>query len=190
MARLSVAFKVLVLVVLVVSVSDCASARPAPMAGRSAVRSVKNVIVLISDGCGFRHVEAASLYSAGAPGRSVYESFPCRIAMKTDPLVRTDDGRAPSGYDPEAVWADFDHVRRGCTDSAAAATALSTGRKTTNGAIGVDAEGQPLRNVLTLCEELGMATGVVTSVPISHATPAGFAAHSSSRNHVEEIARR
>ena len=56
-------------------------------------------------------------------------------------------------------------------DSAAAATALSTGRKTTNGAIGVDAEGQPLRNVLTLCEELGMATGVVTSVPISHTSP-------------------
>jgi alkaline phosphatase len=145
-------------------VAPAASAAQAP-----AERSVKNVIVMISDGCGFRHVEAAGVYTYGVPGRCVYEAFPCRMAMKTDPLIWTAEGLAPGGYDPE--------------------TALSTGRKTTDGAIGVDPEGTPLRHVLSRCEGLGMATGVVTTVPLSHATPAGFVAHNVSRYNCEEIAR-
>ena len=152
-------------------------------------RSVKNVIVMISDGCGFRHVEAAGLYTYGAPGRCVYEAFPCHMAMKTDPMLRTDEGDAvPRGYDPQEAWAAFENVQHGYTDSAAAATAMAAGCKTTNGAIGVDPNGVPLRNVLARCEELGMATGVVTSVPLSHATPAGFVAHNVSRGNYAAIA--
>jgi alkaline phosphatase len=152
-------------------------------------RRVRNVIVMISDGCGFRHVEAADLHCYGQRGRAVYEGFPCRLAMKTDALVRTAEGLAPGGYDPEAAWSDFGHLRKGATDSAAAATAMSTGRKTLSGAIGVGPDGAPLRHLLTACEQRGMATGVVTTVQLSHATPAGFVAHNEARGNYEQIAR-
>jgi alkaline phosphatase len=46
-----------------------------------------------------------------------------------------------------------------------------------------------LRHLLERCEELGMATGVVTSVQFSHATPAGFVAHNEKRANCEQIAR-
>ncbi len=74
------------------------------------------------------------------------------------------------------------------TDSAAA-TAMSTGAKTYKGAIGVDLDQQPLRHLTETAKELGKATGIVTSVPFSHATPAGFCVHNWSRNNYEAIAR-
>jgi alkaline phosphatase len=90
-------------------------------------------------------------------------------------------------YDPVLAWSDFEYVNSCYTDSAAAATALATGVKTYDGAIGVDVDGNPLKNVLELAEEKGKATGVVTSVEWTHATPAGFVAHNTSRNNYEEI---
>jgi len=167
----------------------CWSGPQAVLSGTPArAQRVRNIVVMISDGCGFRHVEAANLHAYGRPHGSVYEAFPCRLAMKTGMLRRTDDGFVPVGYDPGAAWRDFGYVKKASTDSAAAATALSAGRKTVSGAIGVDADGAPLRHLLARCEELGMATGVVTTVPFSHATPAGFVAHNESRQNFEEIA--
>ena len=64
---------------------------------------------------------------------------------------------------------------------------MSTGAKTFGGAIGVDLDEQPLLNVLELAEEHGKATGVITSVEWTHATPAGFSAHNVSRNNYAEI---
>jgi len=92
------------------------------------------------------------------------------------------------GYDPQLAWNDFDYVRACSTDSAAAATAMSPGMKTYQGTIGVDIDEQPLVHAIELAEQKGKATGVVTSVEWSHATPAGFVAHNASRNNYEEIA--
>jgi alkaline phosphatase len=141
----------------------------------------KNVIVMISDGCGFNHVDAASLYQYGATGTQVYETWPVRLAMSTYMMGQT--------YEPELAWRYFRYVAREYTDSAAAATAMSTGVKTYGGAIGVDSDEWPLSHVLQRAEELGKATGVITSVQISHATPAGFVAHNVSRGNYAEIAR-
>ena len=60
------------------------------------------------------------------------------------------------------------------TDSAAAATAIACGAKTLNGAIGVDAQGKPLVSVAEVAARAGKAVGIVTTVTINHATPAGF----------------
>ncbi len=57
------------------------------------------------------------------------------------------------------------------TDSAAAATALATGVKSYNGAIGVDADKQPVESVLQHAKKLGMRTGVAVTSQINHATP-------------------
>jgi alkaline phosphatase len=160
-----------------------ASAPPLAHGGQHTPHRVvaRNVIVMISDGCGYNHVDAANLYVAGRTGVQPYEQFGARYAMSTYSV----DGH---GYDPVQAWDDFEFVNHGYTDSAAAATALSTGHKTYNGAIGVGVDGSVLRNILELAEERGKATGVVTTVPFSHATPAAFVAHNINRGNVAQIA--
>lgn len=82
------------------------------------------------------------------------------------------------------------------TDSAAAATALATGVKTDNGFISTTAEFNngtseidTLKTVLEWAEEKGLSTGLVVTSSITHATPACFASHVSSRKLETEIAR-
>ncbi len=74
------------------------------------------------------------------------------------------------------------------TDSAAGGTALSTGQKTYNGAIAVDVNKKPVKTILQEADEKGLATGLVSTSAITHATPASFIAHQESRNMYEEIA--
>ncbi len=75
------------------------------------------------------------------------------------------------------------------TDSAAGATSYACGLKTYNGAIGVDAEGTPCRTVLEAAEARGLATGLVATSRITHATPASFGAHVANRSDEAEVAR-
>lgn len=166
-----------------IAVTPAAAKPPAP----------KNIIVMISDGMGFNHTLAASYYNFGKANRQVYNRFPFRFAMST--YAGSDLAGAPDtdpcvgwGYDPARAWSEFTYVNICYTDSASAATAMATGVKTYNAAIGVDLFGQPVKNVVEAAEELGKATGVVTSVPISHATPAGFVAHNVHRNNYAAIA--
>ncbi|MHC4154949.1 MAG: alkaline phosphatase [Planctomycetota bacterium] len=166
-ARTSV---IVLLAALSVGLSSCASAAPP---------SPKNIIIMICDGCGYNHVDAAGLYQFGRTGAQPYEGFPVRLAMSTYP--------AGGSYEPKKAWSDFEYVTEGKTDSAAAATAMATGVKTYNGAIGVDPNRRPVENLVERCEKLGKATGVVTSVQWSHATPAGFVAHNPKRGNHEEI---
>lgn len=63
------------------------------------------------------------------------------------------------------------------TDSAAAATAIACGRKTNNGMLGVTPDGVRLESVAEVAKGKGMKVGIITSVTICHATPAGFYAH-------------
>lgn len=74
------------------------------------------------------------------------------------------------------------------TDSAASGTALATGKKTYNGAIGVDTSKNAISNITELVSSLGWSTGVVATSTISHATPASFYAHVKLRSMEEEIA--
>ncbi len=68
------------------------------------------------------------------------------------------------------------------TDSAAAATAIACGEKTVNGAVGVDKNGKRLESCAEVAKKAGMRVGIITSVTINHATPAGFYAHRSHRS--------
>ncbi len=67
------------------------------------------------------------------------------------------------------------------TDSAAGATAFSTGKKTHNGAIGVDSSNNPLETLTEFAVANGWSTGLVATCSITHATPASFFAHQPSR---------
>ena len=74
------------------------------------------------------------------------------------------------------------------TDSAAAGTALATGNKTKNGVIGMNSQGNRVKSILEIAEEHGLATGLVSTASVTHATPASFIAHQLSRGSYEDIA--
>jgi len=169
----------LVIVSILVMGLNLTAASAAPDAGPKKPVA-KNIIVMISDGWGFNHLEAVSYYEYGKDARQIYNRFPFQFAISTYSVY--------CGYDPAMAWSDFDYVKSCFTDSAAAATAMACGVKTYDAAIGVDVNGQPLRNALELAEQKGKSTGVVTSVEWSHATPAGHVAHNVHRNNYAQIA--
>lgn len=74
------------------------------------------------------------------------------------------------------------------TDSAAAGTAFSTGKKTYNNAIGVDEDGNPSGTIMEALKEIGYTTGLVVTTKITDATPAVFAAHVTDREYENDIA--
>jgi alkaline phosphatase len=122
---------------------------------------VKNVILMIADGTGISQI-TAGMYANG--DATNYERCPYIGLHKqhsSDNLI---------------------------TDSAAGATAFSCGKKTYNGAIGVDAEGKSCPTLLEIAEESGCATGLVATSTIVHATPASFIAHVAQRKQYEDIA--
>jgi alkaline phosphatase len=119
---------------------------------------VKNVVVMIGDGMGLAVTDFSRIVLVGKDGKLSFEKFPS-VA-----LVRT--------YSYNSL----------VTDSAAAATALSCGIKTNNGYLGLSPEGKEVTHIVELAKKNGKSAGLVTTVSISHATPAGFSAHSSSRD--------
>ena len=121
------------------------------------------IILLIGDGMGPVHQELTSRMVHGAPGALVMEQLPVRGQILT---------ASPSGI----------------TDSAASATAMATGQLTYNGRIAVDRDGVELETAVELARGAGLATGVVTTSTLTHATPAAFTAHELSRNDVAAIA--
>ena len=151
----------------------------------SASAQVKNVILMISDGAGFNTWQATSYYEHGQLGQQPYDSFPAHYGCTTYMLhtVGKNKELLPVGYNPLRAWTDPDYCRSQPTDSAAAATALYTGFKTTKGRMGTDASGQhPWTTVAQLAESLHKRTGVVTSVQASHATPGAMWSYEPSRN--------
>jgi alkaline phosphatase len=73
------------------------------------------------------------------------------------------------------------------TDSAAAGTAMATGMKTRADYIGMNTEGKPILTVLEAAKLSGYATGIVSTSPVQHATPAAFTAHVLNRDEFGDI---
>lgn len=154
-------------------------------------KAPKYIIVMISDGWGYNHINATSYYVNGKADGQPYTKFPFQFAMSTYEVEKSETECNPleGGYIPSLAWGDFYYVQYPCsTDSASAATVMSTGVKTYNGYIGMDTNGVPQWHVMQEAETKGKATGVITSVEFSHATPAGFVAHNINRNNYADIA--
>lgn len=75
------------------------------------------------------------------------------------------------------------------TDSSSSATSMTAGIKTYNSAVNVDHEGRQVETVAHLAQRQGYRVGVVTSVPISHATPAAAYAHNVHRDDYQDLTR-
>lgn len=74
-----------------------------------------------------------------------------------------------------------------CTDSAAGATAFSSGVKTNNRYLGCDPKGAPLESITELLGQSGFSTAILSSVNITDATPAAFYAHVNERDKLATI---
>lgn len=120
----------------------------------------KNIILMIGDGMGVSQVTAGRIVK----GELAMER------LKTIGLMTT--------HSADAL----------VTDSAAAVTAMATGRKTRNQSLSVSPEGEPLKTVAEYARDQDKAVGLVAACSLTHATPAGFAAHVSSRYMQQEIA--
>ncbi len=124
-------------------------------------RKVKNVIFMIGDGMGLNQLYAGMTANGGT--------------LNIERCTHT--GLAKT-YSANSY----------ITDSAAGGTALATGNKTNNGMIGMNADSVVVKSVLESAEEAGMATGLIATVRITHATPASFYAHQVNRSMYQEIA--
>jgi len=141
--------------------------------------SARRVILMIGDGMGFKHVEITRNY-VGRP--LAMEILPQKYGCTTYEYG--------GSYSSSLAWSNFNYVKSGATDSASAATALSCGVKTDNGNIATSHNDlQRLQTMSEYVRQLGMASGVVSTVPFSHATPAAFAAHNNHRDNYTAIAR-
>ncbi|PCF63990.1 alkaline phosphatase [Staphylococcus intermedius] len=129
----------------------------------------KNVIFLVGDGMGPSY-NTAYRYFADNPDTKEIE----RTAFD-DYLVGTQQTHS-------------DDEKENITDSAAAGTAISTGHKTYNGAIGVDKQQNDLETVLERAKKIGKSTGLVSTSEITDATPAAYAANVDDRDKKDEIA--
>ena len=74
------------------------------------------------------------------------------------------------------------------TDSAAAGTAMSSGKKTQNKVLGLDHKGNPIKSILSICQDKGYSTALIATANILHATPAAFFANIDYRYNYKDIA--
>ncbi|MEQ1586647.1 MAG: alkaline phosphatase [Cyclobacteriaceae bacterium] len=122
---------------------------------------VKNIILMVGDGMGTAQIYAGLTANKG------------KLNLERCTTVGFHKNQASDNY---------------VTDSAAGATAFASGQTTYNGAIGVDATGKPIPTILEIAERNGLATGLIATCSITHATPACFISHQPSRSLDEAIA--
>jgi alkaline phosphatase len=123
----------------------------------------KNIIFMIGDGMGLTQITAA---------RTATDN---QLHMLQCETVGIQSTHAADEY---------------VTDSGAATTAMACGQKTNYYDIGINVNGEPIQSIIEIAEESGLATGIITTSHIAHATPASFYAHTDNRFDYESIALR
>lgn len=132
-----------------------------PIANKTESKRPKNIILMIGDGMGLTQITAGMYANQNKLNLEEFKSIGLHKSYAYDNLI---------------------------TDSAAGATAFASGVKTYNGAIGVDPDTVAVKTILEEAEEYGLATGLVATSSIVHATPASFIAHAKKRKMYEKIA--
>jgi alkaline phosphatase len=143
-----------------------ASAAPEQQAEQTPLPApqLKYIFLFIGDGMGNAQVQTASeALAAGGEEALSFVDFPVQGSVKTNSV----DGSV--------------------TDSAAAATAISTGQKTVNGYLGLDSSKNRIETIAEALRNTGRKIGILTTVSLDHATPGGFYAHVDSRRSYSTI---
>lgn len=121
----------------------------------------ENIILMIGDGMGENHLEVAKIYE----GKEL--TLTSKFSASGEVITRS--------------------LTPGPTDSAAAATAMATGRKVGNGRISYS-NGDAVKTIVEYSQEIGKKTGIVTTKSVTDATPASFSAHAKKRSLQSDIA--
>jgi alkaline phosphatase len=136
------------------------------------IESPKYVFLFIGDGMGLSQVHAAEILGGALSGEEIgiqklsFSEFPGTGLMTT--------------------FSSNSYI----TDSAASGTAMASGKKTLNGRINIDKANQiEFKTIAEMAKEKGMKVGIISSVPLNHATPASFYSRVTSRSHYYEIAK-
>jgi alkaline phosphatase len=149
--------------------AGAARAAAAPSSERA-----RNVILFIGDGMGIATVTAARIYAGQRAGRDGESN---NLTMDTFPHTAF-----------SRTYSDDLQI----SESASTATAISSGVKTRGGGVGLtaraarnacgDVPANTARSIFEIAEEAGLATGVVSTARITHATPASVYAHTPNRD--------
>lgn len=134
---------------------------------QSSPENAESAIIFVGDGMGTAHRSAIQLSTVGLGEDLEMNNLPHSGLSSTSPVGS------------ETI----------ITDSGAGATAIASGVKTSNYAVGVDAEGERVTTLLEQAKEAGKSVGLVTTSQVTDATPAAFAAHVEKRGDQSEIAR-
>ncbi len=118
----------------------------------------KNIILLIGDGMGVSQITAGMIANGN------------RLNLERMPVVGFHKSQASDKL---------------ITDSAAGATAFSCGEKTYNGALAIKPDSTVLETIMETAHKAGLATGLIATASITHATPAAFYAHQTKRKRME-----
>ena len=122
---------------------------------------VKQILLLIGDGNGLAQISSGIVANGGELTLT---------QLRTIGLVKTQAAD------------DF------TTDSASGATAMATGQKANNRALGLNASGDSIPNLPYFLSQKGFKTGLVTNDELTGATPAAFFAHHPERDAAAAIA--
>jgi alkaline phosphatase len=121
----------------------------------------KNIVLMVGDGMGSSHLTAG------------------RVVSGSLSIERLNVGGMVATHSSDKL----------VTDSAAAATAMATGKKTNNGMLSQSPDGKPFKTLFEYAKENKKSRGVAVTCSVTHATPAAFAAHVASRKMAPEIAK-
>lgn len=133
-------------------------------------KKAKNIIMMVSDGMSQGTLNMADLFSQRTFGKGSHWMDLYRTSKVTRGLMDTASASSL------------------VTDSAAASSSWGGGMRVNNGSLNVGPKGEMPQPILQKFKEMGKKVGCVTTVPITHATPAGFCVNLNSRNGMEEIA--
>ena len=133
-------------------------------------KKTKNIIVLVSDGMSSGTLNMADLYLNRKTGKgsnwlNLYRENKVNRALM-----------------------DMASASSIVTDSAAASSSWGSGFRVKNGSLNIGVNGEEYLPIWQKFKKAGKMAGCVTTVPITHATPAGFCVNSKSRNSQPEIA--
>ena len=143
-----------------------AACQPAVETAESDTTGPRNVILFIGDGFGATQMSLGIQYA--------------RLVGQRELNIESLMGDGNTGY---SLTLPFENI---VTDSAASAAQMATGQLVRNDMLGMDPDGYPIETILEWAHKRGLGTGLVTNMRITHATPAAFAVHQSSRYNSEQ----
>lgn len=149
------AIRTILLIFLVYFLTSCAGTKTNTQSlQNNGTHKAKNIILIIGDGMGLTQISAGTFSNNNKSNFERFKSIGIHKPYASESLI---------------------------TDSAAAATSFACGIKTYNHAIGVDTDTMAVETILEEAEKKGLATGLIATSSIYHATPASFIAHNKTR---------